>query len=109
LESDPLAKGWIKSLARPRGNMTGFFLDIPEMSGKQLGLLREVLPHFSRLAIIGIPGLNSVQFAATEAAAKAVGSTLNPPIDYEILPLNEAQSPKFIEHCDSRRRIPWRA
>jgi putative ABC transport system substrate-binding protein len=73
LESDPLAKGWIKSLAHPGVNMTGFFLDIPEMSGKQLGLLREVLPHLSRLAIIGIPGLNAVQFAATEAAAKAVG------------------------------------
>ena len=32
LESDPLAKGWIKTLARPGGNMTGFFLDIPEMA-----------------------------------------------------------------------------
>jgi putative tryptophan/tyrosine transport system substrate-binding protein len=73
LESDPLAKGWTKSLARPDGSMTGFFLDIPEMSGKQLGLLREVLPHLSRLTIIGISGLNAVQFAATEAAAKAVG------------------------------------
>jgi len=73
LESDPVAKGWVKSLARPGGNMTGFFLDIPEMSGKQVGLLREVLPHLSRLAILGVPGLNALQFAATEAAAKAVG------------------------------------
>jgi len=72
LESDPLAKGWVKSLARPGGNMTGFFLDIPEMSGKQLELLREVLPHLSRIAVIGVPGLNAVQFAATEAAARAV-------------------------------------
>jgi putative ABC transport system substrate-binding protein len=53
--------------------MTGFFLAIPEMSGKQLALLREVLPRLSRLAIIGVPGLNAVQFATTEAAAKAVG------------------------------------
>jgi putative ABC transport system substrate-binding protein len=73
LESDPIAKGWIKTLARPGGNMTGFFLDIPEMSGKQLGLLREVVPRLSRLAIVRAPGLNAVQFAATEAAAKAVG------------------------------------
>jgi putative ABC transport system substrate-binding protein len=35
LESDPLAKGYVKSLARPGGNMTGMFLDIPELSGKQ--------------------------------------------------------------------------
>ena len=55
------------------GKMTGFFLAIPEMSGKQLALLREVLPRLSRLAIIGVPGLNAVQFATTEAAAKAVG------------------------------------
>jgi putative tryptophan/tyrosine transport system substrate-binding protein len=88
LESDPLAKGWVRSLARPGGNMTGFFLDIPEMSGKQLGLLREVLPRLSRLAILGVPGLNAVQFAATEAAAKAVG------IEAEIL---EVRSPDEFE------------
>src|SRR5262249_13437593 len=33
LESDPVAKGWVSSVARPGGNVTGFFLDIPEMSG----------------------------------------------------------------------------
>jgi len=48
LESDPLAKGWVKSLARPGGNMTGFFLDIPEMSGKQVGLLKEIVPRLAR-------------------------------------------------------------
>ena len=68
--------------------MTGFFLDIPEMSGKQLGLLREVVPRLSRLAIVGVPGLNAVQFAATEAAAKAVG------LETEIL---EVRSPDVFE------------
>ena len=87
LESDPLAKGWIKTRS-PGGNMTGFFLDIPEMSGKQLELLREVLPRLSRLAILGVPGLNAVQFAATEAAAKAVG------LEAEIL---EVRSPDDFE------------
>jgi putative tryptophan/tyrosine transport system substrate-binding protein len=88
LESDPVAMGWVKSLARPGGNMTGFFLDIPEMSGKQLALIREVLPRLPRLAIIGVPGLNAVQFAATEAAAKAVG------VEAEIL---EVRSPDDFE------------
>ena len=37
LESDPLAKGYVKSLARPGGNMTGMFLDLPELSGKPGG------------------------------------------------------------------------
>ena len=71
LESDPVAKGYVKSLARPGGNMTGMFLDIPELSGKQLGVLREVLPRLARIAVIGVPGVNALQFAAAETAARA--------------------------------------
>jgi putative ABC transport system substrate-binding protein len=73
LESDPVAKGYVKSLARPGGNLTGIFLDIPELSGKQLGLLKEIVPRLSRIAIFGVPGLNAPQFAATETAARALG------------------------------------
>jgi putative ABC transport system substrate-binding protein len=73
LETDPLAKGYIKSLARPGGNMTGIFLDLPELSGKQLGLLKEIVPGLSRIAIIGIPGLNAAQFEAAQTVAGAVG------------------------------------
>ena len=36
-ESDPLAKGYVKSLARPGGNITGMFLDLPELSGNREG------------------------------------------------------------------------
>jgi putative ABC transport system substrate-binding protein len=71
LESDPLATGYVKSLARPGGNLTGMFLDIPELSGKQVGLLKEIVPRLFRIAIFGIPGVNTLQFAATEAAARA--------------------------------------
>jgi putative tryptophan/tyrosine transport system substrate-binding protein len=73
LESDPLAMGYIKSLARPGGNLTGMFLDLPELSGKQVGLLKEIVPRLSRLAIFGIPDLNAAQFAATETAVRALG------------------------------------
>jgi putative ABC transport system substrate-binding protein len=72
LESDPVAKGYVKSLARPGGNMTGMFLDIPELSGKQVALLKEIVPRLSRIAIFGIPGLNAPQFAATETAVRAL-------------------------------------
>ena len=72
LESDPLAKGYVKSLARPGGNMTGMFLDLPELSGKQVGLLKEVVPRLSRIGIFGIPELNAAQFTATETAARAL-------------------------------------
>jgi putative tryptophan/tyrosine transport system substrate-binding protein len=71
LDSDPVAKGYVKSLSRPGGNVTGMFLDIPELIGKQLGLLKEVVPHVSRVAIFGVPGLNTAQFKASETAARA--------------------------------------
>jgi putative ABC transport system substrate-binding protein len=49
LESDPVAKGYVKSLARPGGNITGMFLDIPELSGKQIRATQRdyspALPH----------------------------------------------------------------
>ena len=72
MESDPLANGYVKSLARPGGNMTGMFLDLPELSGKQVGLLKEVVPRLSRIAIFGIPGLNVAQFAAAKNAVQAL-------------------------------------
>jgi putative ABC transport system substrate-binding protein len=72
LESDPLAKGYAKSLARPSGNLTGVFLDIPELSGKHVELLKETVPRLSRVAIFGIPGLNEAQFAAAAAAVRVL-------------------------------------
>ena len=44
LESDPVSSGWATSLGRPGGNFTGMFLDIPELSGKQIELLKEAVP-----------------------------------------------------------------
>jgi putative ABC transport system substrate-binding protein len=70
LESDPLAMGYVKSLARPGGNFTGMFLDLPELSGKEIGLLKAIVPQLSHIAVFGIPGLNAAQFAATAAAVK---------------------------------------
>ncbi len=71
LESDPVALGLVKSLARPEGNITGVFLDLPELCGKQVELLKEIFPQITRIAIIGDPVLNATQFRATEIAAQA--------------------------------------
>ena len=57
LESDPLAKGYVKSLARPGGNFTGVFLDLPELSGKQVGLLKEIFPGSLALQSLAPPTL----------------------------------------------------
>ena len=69
-ESDPVAMGFVHNLARPGGNVTGVFLDVPELSGKQLQLLRDIIPTVSRVAVLGDPVLNAPQFRATDLAAR---------------------------------------
>jgi len=50
--SDPVGTGFVASLARPGGNITGFSLQSPELSGKRLELLKEVIPKLSRIAFL---------------------------------------------------------
>jgi putative tryptophan/tyrosine transport system substrate-binding protein len=71
LESDPVALGYAKTLARPSGQVTGVFLDLPEMSAKQLQLFREIVPRLSRVALVGDSVGNAAQYRATERAAKS--------------------------------------
>ena len=72
LESDPVAEGFVRGLAQPGGNITGVFLDLPELGGKQLQLLKEIIPRLSRVAVLGDPILNAPQFDAMEVAARAL-------------------------------------
>ena len=52
-DNDPVAGGHVASLARPGGNVTGLSTLAPEISGKQLELLKEIVPKLSRVAVIG--------------------------------------------------------
>lgn len=52
-DSDPVGSGFVASLARPGGNVTGMSALAPETSGKQLELLKQIMPKLSRVAIIG--------------------------------------------------------
>lgn len=74
LESDPVALKYAKTLARPGGNVTGVFLDLPELSAKQLQLFREIVPTLARVALVGDPEVNGAQFRATERAAQTLGT-----------------------------------
>jgi putative ABC transport system substrate-binding protein len=76
LESDPVAQGWATSLSRPGRNFTGVFLDLPELSGKQVELLKEAVPKLSRVAVLWDSTIGDVQFRATEAAARTAGVTI---------------------------------
>lgn len=73
LESDPVATGAVRSLAQPGGNITGVFLDFPDLTAKQLQLLKEVIPTASRVAVFGDSSMNAPQFRAAESAARAMG------------------------------------
>src|SRR5580765_765337 len=75
---DPVSNGFVASLARPGGNVTGLSTLAPEISGKRLELLKEIIPRLSRVAILGTssqPG-NAQQFKETELAAQAFGVKL---------------------------------
>src|SRR5215471_17114793 len=70
---DPVRNGFVASLARPGGNITGLATLRPELSGKQLELLKETIPKLSRVAFFGTstnPG-NAEALKETELAAGA--------------------------------------
>ena len=69
---DPVGNGFVSTLARPGGNITGLSTLAPQIGGKQLELLKQIVPKLSRVAILGtstVPG-NSEALKATQLAAK---------------------------------------
>jgi putative ABC transport system substrate-binding protein len=72
--SDPVATGFVASLARPGGNVTGVSSISPELSGKRLELLREVIPGLSRVAFIWNPDVrgNVLDYKETESTARSL-------------------------------------
>jgi putative ABC transport system substrate-binding protein len=72
-DTDPVGLGYVASLARPGGNITGLSTLAPEVSGKRLELLKEIIPKLSRVAVLGIstrPG-NAQSLKEVELAAGA--------------------------------------
>jgi putative ABC transport system substrate-binding protein len=77
-DNDPVGSGFVASLARPGGNITGLSILSPEISGKRLELLKEIVPKLSRVAVLGNstePG-NAQVLRETELAAGAFGVQL---------------------------------
>jgi putative tryptophan/tyrosine transport system substrate-binding protein len=70
LESDPVASGFISSLAHPGGNITGVFSDFPEFGMKWLELLKEAIPALSNVAVFWDPSTGPVQVDAVKAAGR---------------------------------------
>jgi ABC-type uncharacterized transport system substrate-binding protein len=77
-DNDPVGNGFVASLARPGGNITGLSTLAPELSGKRLELLKETVPKLSRMAVFGTstqPG-NAQLLKEVELIAKAFGVKL---------------------------------
>jgi ABC-type uncharacterized transport system substrate-binding protein len=90
-DTDPVGNGFVASLARPGGNITGLSALAPELSGKQLELLKEIVPRLSRVAVFGTstnPGnaqmLKEVKLAAGTFGVKLQYLEVRGPRDIEI-------------------------
>ncbi len=71
---DPVGSGLVASLARPAGNITGLSLLTPELRGKQIQLLKEVVPRLTTVAVLSNPGvpIRGLDLRALEVAARAL-------------------------------------
>ena len=78
--TDPVAGGFVESLARPGGNATGFASAEYGMAGKWLELLKQIAPHVKHAAVIRNPRVasGSGQFGAIQAVAPFLGMETNP-------------------------------
>jgi putative ABC transport system substrate-binding protein len=83
---DPIARGYVNSLRRPGGNITGVFLRQTELAQKQVEILKEALPDRTRLAVLW-DAISADQFEAAEQRAKLLQLVVhshkmkNPPYD----------------------------
>jgi putative ABC transport system substrate-binding protein len=76
---DPVAQGIVASFARPGGNITGLTLMAPELGGKKLELLKEVVPRARRVAVLGQKAntFTALDFKTLQAPASAMGLQLH--------------------------------
>ena len=75
--TDPVGVGFVASLARPGGNITGLTHLSPDLSGKRLELLKEVVPYLLRVAVLWNPNQpgQPAAFKETQVAAQALKVT----------------------------------
>ncbi len=74
--TDPVAQGYAESYSRPGGNVTGVFLDAPELAGKWFELLRAIVPGLSRAVVLWDPIGGPTQLRAVQSIARSIGIQL---------------------------------
>jgi putative ABC transport system substrate-binding protein len=99
--ADPVGSGFVASLARPDGNVTGFTLTEPAMTSKWLELLKEIAPHVSRVAFLFNPAatpyrdiyLNPFKATAPNFAVQAIPAPVHSPSELETVIAAQAREP----------------
>src|ERR1700738_327521 len=86
LEIDPVEAGLVASIARPGGNITGLFLDLSELSGKHLQILKEIIPATSRVAVLGDSNINAPQLRELKRVAQSLA------LQTQVVELKEASN-----------------
>ena len=114
--ADPVGAGLVASLGRPGGNVTGLTTQDADLSGKRLGLLKEVVPNLSRIAhLIDETNPGTVLIArGTQGAAQSVGVPLQSlgvrgpdELDRAFAAMKEARADALIVESSSML-FPWR-
>ena len=100
ISADPVGTGLVASLARPGGNITGFSVVGPEISGKQLELVQETLPKVKRVAFVWDPANQAMalRFKEMQFAARTLGLQIE---SLEVRTRNELES--ALESGTSKR------
>jgi len=100
---DPVGTGFVASLARPGGNITGVSNMLPDLVGKQLELLKEVLPTVSRVALLGNPAnpANASLERQAQDAARTLGVRLQPLWARDLSEIDSAFTATRMERADA--------
>jgi putative tryptophan/tyrosine transport system substrate-binding protein len=103
VSGDPVATGFVDSLARPGSNVTGFSQFEFSLSGKWPELLKQITPGVTRAAVLRDPalGTGTSQFAVIQAAANSLGMNVNP--------VNMRSADEIVNAIENfARTVEWR-
>jgi putative tryptophan/tyrosine transport system substrate-binding protein len=105
---DPVGIGLVASLARPGGNVTGLTSLSIELFGKQVGLLKELVPTLSRMAVLSVSAnpANILELREIETAARRLGLQLQPVEIREAKQLDDAFSAMIKERAGALLVLP---
>ncbi len=110
--ADPVGSGFVTSIARPGGNITGFTVLQPTITGKYLSILRELKPQLTRVGLMynpeSVPGGGAFLYASFMESAKEfhvtpIAAEVHSPADIETAMADLGSRAGERTHCDARQ------